>query len=228
MKHTGSEKVTQMLQRFLFYLTALARLLTIAHFSESDSTTVLEVSINLKDPRGKTSDYFLSVTLDAGLLSKHWKGFDFSNKGVQNMARSLSPAYLRIGGTAEDFLTFNPGSGSLNWREETEFTAYDWDTVNEFAKTVNWDVIFGLNVLTRKSGQPWNPSNALELIRYTADRGYRVSWELGNGRTFSLPRPLCRDPWGGLRLPPPHPLSSPHPMPNPSAGTPTKGICGKM
>lgn len=172
----GNQRKMKIFQRLILFLLSCTAVINIA------DAKVLEVSIDLKDPRGTTSDRFLSVTLDASLLSRHWKGFDFTDKGVKNMAHGLAPAFLRIGGTREDFLTFNPREFNLS--KEGEFTARDWDTVNEFGSSVEWDIIFGINVLTRKPGHPWNPSNALELLRYTSDHGYEVNWELGNGETW--------------------------------------------
>ena len=55
-----------------------------------------------------------------------------------------------------------------------------WDAVNMFVETVGWDFIFGLNVL-RKNGS-WDSANAEELLTYTTSKGYKVNWELGNGK----------------------------------------------
>ena len=64
-------------------------------------------------------------------------------------------------------------------------TALDWDLLNKFTSEVGWDLIFDLNVLLREGGR-WNPSNAIELLKYTITRGYNVSvFELGNGKSLS-------------------------------------------
>ena len=61
------------------------------------------------------------------------------------------------------------------------FNTSEWDAVNVFAETVGWDFIFGLNALLRVNGS-WNSTNAEELLTYTMSKGYRVNWELGNGK----------------------------------------------
>ena len=49
---------------------------------------------------------FLSVAIDSHVVAERWKNFDFDSDRVLSMARALAPAYLRLGGTAADLLTF--------------------------------------------------------------------------------------------------------------------------
>ena len=57
-----------------------------------------------------------------------------------------------------------------------------FDELHDFISTVDWDLIFDVNLLYRTNDR-WDPSNARELMKYTVKRGYRVAaWELGNGR----------------------------------------------
>ena len=69
------------------------------HWVHSSTITGLE-------PLCEVDARFLSVAIDSHLIAERWKDFDFSSKRVLNMARALAPAYLRIGGTAADLLTF--------------------------------------------------------------------------------------------------------------------------
>ena len=57
---------------------------------------------------GSVSERFLSVAIDSHVVAERWKNFDFHSEKVRNMASALSPAYLRLGGTAADLLTFDP------------------------------------------------------------------------------------------------------------------------
>ena len=43
-------------------------------------------------------------------------------------------------------------------------------------------VIFSLNFFKRFVNGSWDPSNALKVIKYVAERGYKFKWELGNGK----------------------------------------------
>lgn len=57
----------------------------------------------------------------------------------------------------------------------------DWDILNEFSVRAGMNLIFGLNALKR-DGLKWDPTNALELLRYTQQKGYKLAGiELGNG-----------------------------------------------
>ena len=49
----------------------------------------------------------LQFGLDAHIIGKEWKNFDFDSAKVLAMAAALSPAYLRIGGTASNLLLFD-------------------------------------------------------------------------------------------------------------------------
>ena len=128
---------------------------------------------------------FLSVCIDAyDLTNPHdpqWSPAVFPARAI-NMAKALSPAMLRVGGTSGDHLVFNNASLKGNAQMSPE----QWDALNEFAINVGWDFVFGLNVLLRQgvtnsSAGTWDPSNAKQLIEYTESKGYKVNWELGNG-----------------------------------------------
>eukprot|EP00040_Diaphanoeca_grandis_P036346 m.231481 g.231481 ORF g.231481 m.231481 type:complete len:605 (+) comp33601_c1_seq1:385-2199(+) len=62
---------------------------------------------------------------------------------------------------------------------------YQWDGVREYATSVGWDVIFGLNAqygFNRTASHLWDATNAEELAAYTASSGGAqvAAWELGN------------------------------------------------
>ena len=67
-----------------------------------------EVVVNTEQCVYETDEKFLSIALDSTLIKDRWKSFKFSSVKLQNLAKGLAPAYLRIGGTEEDFLLFNP------------------------------------------------------------------------------------------------------------------------
>lgn len=86
----------------------------------------------------------------------------------------------------------------INWNEYNPAYINRWSSGFDslkvfFFKLLTWNlflratVIFGLNALNGRVplsdgslGGPWNYSNAASLIRYTVNKGHRVSgWELG-------------------------------------------------
>ena len=155
------------------------------------------VSVNLTHVVHEVSNQFLSVTIGAGAISSNWKVINFTSPRVVNMAKALSPAMLRVGGTSEDFILFenkeidkgnNPtgcaGEPCLP-KPQRNFTlnTTQWDEVNTFVIAASWDFIYGLNILLRHPwpNGSWDSSNAEQLMDYTVSKGYQVNWELGNG-----------------------------------------------
>ncbi|XP_067659035.1 heparanase-like [Haliotis asinina] len=141
------------------------------------------VSVNVDTDKeiGLIDDRFVGVTIDASLLpiSANWYGLDLTSPKVQTLAKAMSPSYLRIGGTTGDYLTFDP-TGHGGTGANSTYTGAIWDNLNEFVKTVGWDLVFGLNVLKQKNGQ-WDPANAIELLNYTKSKNYNIpAFELGN------------------------------------------------
>ncbi|ESO97017.1 hypothetical protein LOTGIDRAFT_231761 [Lottia gigantea] len=181
-------------------------------------STAKHVTVSFKDVfvGNHVSERFLSVTFSCSLFRhKHTsKHFPLRSKKMKTLARELSPSYLRVGGTLCDFLIFNmtedttlrfkphkPRYIQINgeWIDaNTNFTMtpYDWDLLNIFAMESGWDLIFDFNVFLRKNGQ-WDPTNAIELLKYTIQQGYKpAGYELGNEPNslfhkfnFSIPAP---------------------------------------
>ncbi|XP_052163007.1 heparanase-like protein 1 [Oryza glaberrima] len=128
---------------------------------------------------------------------------DLNNTILNNAVKAFNSLRIRLGGSLQDQVTYKVGS---NYGDCRSFQRDDgglfgftdgclemnrWDELNVFFKRTNTTVTFGLNALkgrrkaaggkdTLYSGD-WDARNALDLMRYTAGKGYRVeSWELGN------------------------------------------------
>ena len=140
------------------------------------------IMVNLTGYVYEVSDQFLSVTIDAGNIKGNWEVINFTAPRIINMAKALAPAMLRVGGTYQDFLIFVEETTKLNQVSDFTMNTTQWDAVNMFVEAVGWEFIFGLNALLRASNGSWNGTNAEELMTYTTSKGYKVNWELGNGR----------------------------------------------
>lgn len=155
-----------------------------------------EVDINAEQTIYTVSDRFLSVSFDNRLLQQHWVHFNFSSSRLFTLGKGLSPAYLRIGGTTEDWLifqpeqdnneTFVPTSSSAPHFQRDNFTEYnitsaDIDKIHLIASKAGWKVLFGLNVCLRTKQGTWDFSNPVKILQYVASKGYDFGWELGNG-----------------------------------------------
>ena len=159
-----------------------------------------DVTVDLQHSVCDVSEQFLSVTIDAGSIrNKLWEKINFTSPRMQNLARALTPAMLRVGGTSQDYLYFQDNVEYTEVSEMTDMkfngkvavptnftmTAGDWDAINKFVTLAGWEFIFGLNALTRVgTDSAWDSGNAMKLMEYTLSKNYNVNWELGNGKTF--------------------------------------------
>jgi len=143
------------------------------------------VSINLNHSLFTVSEKFLSVAIDSSIMKNHWHKVNFTSEKFFTLARALSPAFLRIGGTEEDFLIYDDSKGLQKFKNYTNFTIthQDLDKIHLLSSKAGWDVMFGLNVLLRERDGSWNASNAKKIMQYVAEHGYHFGWELGNGKT---------------------------------------------
>ncbi|XP_028408537.1 heparanase-like [Dendronephthya gigantea] len=149
--------------------------------SDASNQSLYKVDIDTKQYVYHTDEKFLSIALGSSLIRDRWKHFDFGSEKLHNLAKGLAPAYLRIGGTYEDFLLFNPHEDHHNDLTRTENTdafktscdqqthsssheqqrvdpltnfTMTRDDVNKLFKFVNetgLNIIFGLNLLLRDS-----------------------------------------------------------------------------
>ncbi|GFO42274.1 heparanase [Plakobranchus ocellatus] len=154
-----------------------------------------------------TSSHYLSIAIDSGTIRWKFRGFDFSSKKLQDLAKALSPIYIRYGGNYADFLHFDPdGTESAlpkHWDQEKQdldqtfdsgffdlpfdkevanftMTGRQWDNITRFCDKVGWDIMFDFNLFYWRNGF-WDPTNADLLLRYSAARGVKIpSFQLGN------------------------------------------------
>ena len=153
--------------------------------SARGSEVYQNISVNTKSPVFVVDKRFLSVAIDMGELRKHWKNFDFSTR-IFTLAKALSPAFVRFGGTDEDFVTFiNTAPLQKHHKpipKQFTITGDDLDKIHKVGENALWDVIFGLNILKRNQDGSWNTTNAEEIMKYVAGKQYEFGWELGNGK----------------------------------------------
>ncbi|AQK84105.1 Heparanase-like protein 3 precursor [Zea mays] len=132
----------------------------------------------------------------AGLLN-----LDLSNKVLLNAVRAFSPPLmLRLGGSLQDKVVygtadlgrpcapFAKNASEMHGFTQGCLTLRRWDELNAFFQKSGARIVFGINALNGRvplpdgsMGGPWDYTNAASLIRYTANKGYRIhGWELGN------------------------------------------------
>ncbi|XP_068216755.1 inactive heparanase-2-like [Palaemon carinicauda] len=165
---------------------------------ESNSFTVL-VDGELR----KVSPYYLSVALSSQIV-KNGLIIDLArSKKFVTLAKALSPAILRVGGSSANFLTYEPSSksgggrpsnldlkeggdadyeGHANEWDENDFTnftmtAEDFKYLKEFAKDSSLTILFDVNQFYRTPEDTWDSINALDIFN-DADESFK--WQLGN------------------------------------------------
>uniref|UniRef100_A0A5F7ZU11 Heparanase n=1 Tax=Macaca mulatta TaxID=9544 RepID=A0A5F7ZU11_MACMU len=145
---------------------------------------VVDLDFFTQQPLHLVSPSFLSVTIDANLATDPRFLIFLGSPKLRTLARGLSPAYLRFGGTKTDFLIFDPKKESTfeersYWQSQVN-QGSSVDMLYTFADCSGLDLIFGLNALLRTADLQWNSSNAQLLLDYCSSKRYNMSWELGN------------------------------------------------
>jgi hypothetical protein len=95
----------KMISQYIFWWSLLTLSLTFYNCRES-SEEILELGIDLSKVVANVDPKFLSVAIGSRLVAENWKNFDFKSTKLLNMAKALSPAYFRLGGTSADLLYF--------------------------------------------------------------------------------------------------------------------------
>ncbi|KAG7200881.1 hypothetical protein KM043_003244 [Ampulex compressa] len=160
------------------------------HFNKEQEDNVCVLYFNSRQsPIHVTSKKFLSFGLDSSLLRNMQHLPVFVERFI-DLARHLSPAYVRLGGTSADCLYFNKTAlgiyegiaGSLNSNDITNFTINGGDLIRlyRFATKARLRMIFDLNVLLRNPDGSWDDGNAQDIIRFAKEHGMDLDWQLGN------------------------------------------------
>ncbi|KAK6174488.1 hypothetical protein SNE40_017755 [Patella caerulea] len=153
-------------------------------------TSCIMVDVTSAPAVQNISSMFVGVTIDLHVMRDGWRTMDFSSQKMLTLAKGLAPCYLRVGGTGADFLIFNRTQERQSKRKtnrdidpvslDFSMSVLDWDTLNQFVQQAGWELIFGLNALLRANGR-WDPTNAIKLLKYTIEKGYKpAAYELGN------------------------------------------------
>lgn len=157
------------------------------HYALS-ATVQIEASIAVDSVVHVADERFLSVALDCSLITYHWKTFDPTNAKVISLARGLSPAILRLGGTACDYTIFNSTENWNSFQSYVDFDKFgsilkieDWDRLVHLANLANWTLLFDANVMLRDDQNRWNPANFKQFLLYNQMKGNgNMMFELGN------------------------------------------------
>lgn len=154
-----------------------------ALFVPVSGSDVAEVKIDMTAVN-EVDERFVSWNID---LSKDRQFFDldFGESRLRKLGAALAPAFLRVGGTGGDYLSYAVG-GSTGCER---FTGPDWQCMEEdrfralcaFASQADVQMVFGLNIRHRRKDGSYDPSNAQELLSFARSIDCPIfGVELGN------------------------------------------------
>ncbi|KAF0031838.1 hypothetical protein F2P81_016393 [Scophthalmus maximus] len=123
----------------------------------------LDVSVDLSSVLRRVEPRFLSVTIDASLASEEKFMYLLSSVRIRTLAQALTPAFVRFGGTRQDFMVFSP---QRNRQLDSDVTAATNQTDGSCDKRTlpSW--------LEEKLKGAW-PQQQLVLMREDVQRKYR-------------------------------------------------------
>ena len=160
-----------------------------------------DVDIDMQTVVSKTGPLFVGVTIDSSIFRNHWKNVGIHSRKFQSLIKGLSPAFLRMGGTAADFFIFDNSKhtqveigmqnetelfykGQDNWKPQIKnytVSVKDWDTLNYLVKMAGWNLIFDFNEFLRTDKGMWDSSNAKKLLKYSQIQNYSIPcFQIGN------------------------------------------------
>lgn len=163
----------------------------------------VEVSLTLDRSVGEVDPRFLSFAVDTAQVvgSTFWNPsaeveigagdhpvppYDFARPRLRQLARELSPAYLRIGGSEADRVYYDMSDAPLSPPPapyRATLTRAQWDGVADFARALDFPILFTLNAGPgpRDANRAWQADQSRVLLEYTKQAGHPVAlWELGN------------------------------------------------
>ncbi|XP_050532685.1 uncharacterized protein LOC126900791 [Daktulosphaira vitifoliae] len=153
--------------------------------SSPSPSNLLSLNVNTKKVANAVSDHFLSITIEPTMIFSAIQ----NNLGSMaiNMAKALSPAYVRISGPECNSFIFqglqdsSQSSPSIPIKrgKNITITGWHWSQVNDFIAQTDLDLVVALNVMNRQQGT-WNLSNTLDLISYSDKHSYDMAFQLGH------------------------------------------------
>ena len=95
----------------MFQLTKIILLILIIQYTRIQCQAKLfKLEVLEREPGCEVEDRFLSIALGMSNAYRDFKNIDFTSEKLKTLLTALKPAYLRLGGSASNFLFFKVGS----------------------------------------------------------------------------------------------------------------------
>eukprot|EP01084_Bolivina_argentea_P055253 101299_1 len=173
----------------LVFTASLLSSMMLIHISYSKQPTI--ININTDKTIATTSDYFVSYTLDTANFFQ-LTPLNLSSLQFQYMAKQLSPAIIRIGGTEADYTYYftDINTGQCEENIPTEYNCFSrqhLEMLINFVTNTNAKLIFSLSLgyptYPTSSTTQWNSTNTEIFLNYIINHGYAdkfYGFSLGN------------------------------------------------
>ncbi|XP_015181681.1 PREDICTED: uncharacterized protein LOC107069156 [Polistes dominula] len=148
---------------FLIFSLALLQLVT----GEEVTLKELTLQVNTNKLLSVSGDKFLSLTIDPLIILKSNDDSTNYERSIQ-MARALSPAYLRLGGPQSNSYLLDDSNNTDNL-----FSENNWRRLNQWAEKT------GLDVVACISPRLMANDSQVDLVSLTDRMGFNASWQLG-------------------------------------------------
>ncbi|KAJ8339112.1 hypothetical protein SKAU_G00358980 [Synaphobranchus kaupii] len=102
---------------FGYLIFALFQGLSLGAYADVKEDYSVFVSMHVDRVYRRVNDHFLSVAIDASLVAEEKYMYLLSSPKLRTLAKALSPAYLRFGGTKQDFMIFAPENDLFKSRD---------------------------------------------------------------------------------------------------------------
>jgi hypothetical protein len=147
----------------------------------AQSPPLATVTYNATTPvQADLNPQYLSFNIDTASI---YNGMNFLNEGLINIVKQLTPASIRIGGTAADSLIYTGASGPCggNGNGFTLLNNSCFDAIAQFQAATGALILFDLPRQTDANGTYDPTINATELWSYVQSSGANIfAWQVGN------------------------------------------------
>ncbi|XP_017791779.1 PREDICTED: uncharacterized protein LOC108573812 [Habropoda laboriosa] len=140
------------------------------------STQELSLNVNVKRPVAVTDEKFLSFTVDpVTLLAGSALSTDFE-KSI-NLARALTPAYVRLGGPRSSLYCFtSQNSQDSEKKRKIVLSESDWVLTHQWIEKTGLEVIACIAPDDKKAEVP---EDVREIVSFSDHMGFYTNWQLG-------------------------------------------------
>ncbi|CAK9807616.1 HPSE [Anthophora quadrimaculata] len=163
--------MTSSLQRYIFVFV-------LHGLAVRCSTEELSLNVNIKRPIAVTDEKFLSFTVDpVTLLSGSALSTDYE-KSI-NLARALTPAYIRLGGPRSSLYCFNSeNSQDSEKKRKIVLSESDWVLTHQWIEKTGLEVIACISPDDKQKNDEVS-EDIREIVSFSDHMGFYTNWQLG-------------------------------------------------